>query len=179
MDRWANPALALVILLGTAACATPAEEELRAGTTLPSGWFAEPAAPAGADAQTRLVWVFRTADCLSCQSFDYAVRRLQSTYGDSLPFVAVHVGDAEREQVPRSFFRARRIQVARTLTLPPRQFSRRYRDTGLPALLVVRGSTVAWSSSLPAGVADAAQMDSLIQDVRRKVSEGARGDDGT
>jgi hypothetical protein len=162
----------------TVACATPAKEELRAGTTLPSDWLAETAAPVAAGAQTSLVWVFRTADCLSCQSFDYAVRRLQTTYGDSLPFVAVHVGEAESEQVPRSFFRARRIQVARTLILSPRQFSRRYRDTGLPALLVVRGSTVAWSSSLPDGVANAAQLDSLIRDVRRKVSEGTRADDG-
>ena len=169
MGRRAPSTLALLILLAAGACASSAEE-LRAGGTVPAEWLTAGGAPAMPARQTTLVWVFRTDDCLSCQSFDYAVRRLQATYGDSVPFVAVHVGDAAREQVPRSFFRARRIQVARSVTLSPRRFSRSYRETGLPALLVVRGSTVAWSSSLPSGVASAAQLDSLVQEVRTQVS---------
>jgi hypothetical protein len=159
----------LLVLLAAAAC-TSSNEELRAGGTVPAEWLTAGGAPAVPAGQTTLVWVFRTDDCLTCQSFDYAVRRLQATYGDSLPFVAVHVGDAARERVPRSFFRARRIQVARSVTLSPRRFRRSHRETGLPALLVVRGSTVAWSSALPAGVANAGQLDSLVQDVKERVS---------
>lgn len=168
MARRANPALALIIVLAASACAPPGEE-LRAGSTLPPEWLAAGDAAGSAAKETRLVWVFRTADCLSCQSFDYAVRRLQAVYGDSLSLVAVHVGETARAQVPRSFFRARRIQVDRTVTLSPRQFEGRYGNTALPALLVVRGSTVAWSSTLPAGVANAAQLDSLVRQVRRHV----------
>ncbi len=165
MDRRAYPALALIVILATGACAAPAGE-LRAGGSVPAEWLVPDDKPASAAGRTHLVWVFRTADCLSCQSFDYAVRRLQSTYGDSLPLVAVHVGEVSRAQVPQSFFRARRIRISRTITLSPRQFGRRYGDGGLPALLVVRGSTVAWSSALPAGVANATQLDSLVQRVR-------------
>ncbi|MCA1791506.1 MAG: hypothetical protein LC667_17155 [Thioalkalivibrio sp.] len=175
----AHTALALLVVLATGACTRPANE-LRAGETVPDKWLATDGAAGAALAETKLVWVFRTADCLTCQSFDYAVRRLQSTYGDSLPFFAVHVGEPAREQVPRSFFLARRIRVARTVTLSPRQFSRYYRDTGLPALLVVRGSTVVWSSSLPSGVVNASQLDSLVQDVGQQVSgPGARNDTAT
>lgn len=170
MARGTNPALALIVALAASACAPPGEE-LRAGSTLPAEWLAAEAPSGSAAGETRLVWVFRTADCLSCQSFDYAVRRLQAAYGDSLPLVAVHVGEAARAQVPRSFFKARRVQVDRTVTLPPRRFEERYGGTALPALLVVRGNTVAWSSTLPAGVADAVQLDSLVRHVRRHVRE--------
>lgn len=170
MGRRTHPTLALIVILATGACAAPAGE-LRAGGSVPAEWLATGGTSGSAAAPTQLVWVFRTADCLSCQSFDYAVRRLQSAYGDSLPLVAVHVGETSRAQVPGSFFRARRIRISRTTTLSPRQFGRRYGDAGLPALLVVRGSTVVWSSALPSGVANATQLDSLIQRVRAHVPE--------
>ena len=168
MGHRTHPALALIVILATGACTAPAGE-LRAGGSVPAEWLATGTRSGSAVGPTQLVWVFRTADCLSCQAFDYAVRRLQATYDDSLPLVAVPVGQTSRDQVPRSFFRARRIRISRTITLSPRQFSRRYGDSGLPALLVVRGSTVVWSSALPAGVANATQLDSLIQHVRTHV----------
>lgn len=175
MGRGALPALTALLLVCGTGCGEAADEVV-VTDTVPAEWIARP----GAFAQsTTLVWLFRTDDCLTCQSFDYAVRRLQAIYGDSVPFVAVHIGDASREQVPRSFFRSRRISVARLITVPPRSFRRSDREGKLPALLVVHGRRVVWTSTLPQGVATAAQVDSIVRSVREANVRRVAADSGS
>lgn len=167
------PALAVLLALASGACrSAPAVRPLRTGAEVPAEWLADAPAPATAPGATSLVWVFRTEDCLNCQSFDYAIRRLQALHRDSVPLVAVHVGSPDREQVPRAFFRSRRIDVDRRVTVSPRAYQRAYGPGGLPALLVVREGRVVWSSELPSGVATPAQLDSLVRSVRAAASRG-------
>ncbi|HEX2209767.1 MAG TPA: hypothetical protein VHG93_18950 [Longimicrobium sp.] len=148
---------------------TPPGPPLSRGDAVPESWLT--GAPATADSQVVLVWLFRTADCLTCQSLDYAIRRIQAG-GDAPPFAAVHVGRTDGESVPRHFFRGRRIRVASLVTVSPGEFRGAAGSTPLPALLVTRGRRVAWTSALPRGVTTAEQLDSLIQDVRGAVAAG-------
>jgi hypothetical protein len=111
------------------------------------------------------VWVFRTSDCLSCQSIDYIVRRLYAAHGDSLPISAVHVGDQTGRVLVDRFLTSRRVALDAVMTVPPREFAARFAATALPALLVVDDGVVRWSSAVPQGVAQLAQIDSVVGEV--------------
>ena len=119
-----------------------------------------------------MVWVFRTADCLSCQSIDYVVRRLNAAHGDSLRVLAIHIGDQAGRSVVDRFVTTRRVALDGLVTISPREFSRHFRSTALPALLVVGGDRVEWSSAIPRGVAGLAQIDSVVRAVRSRASDG-------
>lgn len=137
-------------------------------------------APPAADSAVTLLWAFRTNDTFSCQSFDYVMRRLQGTHAAALPLAAVHVGGPSGEEVAEQFFRSRRIRVAHQVTVAPRRFRREFEDPGLPALMVVRGKRIEWSSTLPQGVSTPEQVDSVVRRALRAVparraSRGAAG----
>lgn len=132
--------------------------------TVPAAWTA--AGPAPGDS-TAVLWAFRTEDCLSCMGVDYDVRRVQARFGAAVPLVALHVGHAEQAAIPRAYFRARRLRVDRTVTLPPGDFRARYGDAVLPALYLLQGRRVVWSTSPRPGQRVAGvQLDTLVQRVR-------------
>jgi hypothetical protein len=136
---------ALGALLVAAACGNAAPRlTLRAGDAVPAAWL--PAERAGSG--SALVWVFKTQDCLSCEAFDFTLRRLQRTYGRTVPLGTVHVGHAEHANIPRDFFTARRVAVAAETRISPGDFRRDYGEVTLPALLAVRGGRIVWSSAV-------------------------------
>lgn len=167
MGAGARAAVAAWVACVLVAACTPTGAALSRGDAVPESWLGNEAA--AADSQVILVWLFRTADCLTCQSLDYAVRRIQAR-AEAPPFVAVHVGRHDQEEVPRHFFRSRRIRVASLVTVSPREFRAAAGETPLPALLVTSGRRVAWTSALPQGVATAEQLDSLVRDVHGAVT---------
>jgi hypothetical protein len=147
-------------------CGGERTRDLAAGMALPAEWLS-----AGNDARVPVagagvVWVFRTADCLSCQSIDYVVRRLTAAHGDSLRVLAIHIGDEAGRSVVDRFITSRRVALDALTTVSPREFSRHFRSTALPALLVVQGDRVEWSSAIPQGVAELTQIDSVVRAVR-------------
>jgi hypothetical protein len=164
MGRCTRTLTRLLAVAAVAACA-PAGEELTAGRAFPGEWDPEArqehgAAGAGA---TFIAWVFRTEDCLSCDSFDYAVRRSQAALPEAVPLVAVHVGSPSAEQVARSFFAGRRIRVDRYVTVSPHRFRRLAGPSALPAVVLVREGRVAWTSALPEGVSTPAEFEALLR----------------
>jgi hypothetical protein len=174
-----SPAKLIVFLAALiAACSPGAAEEgsMRAGEPVPREWLPLAQAEAGAgSAETSLVWVFRTRDCMTCQSFDYTIRRLQAIYRDSVPFAAVHVGTKAEASVPEAFFTSRRIKVSRSSRHSPREFDRRFPGAALPSLLVVREGRIVWSSVLPQGVSTSEQVDSIVR-AARAAAASAEGD---
>lgn len=179
MDR--SPAARLIAALATAllgaGCASdPPARVLAPGDPLPEAWLVAP----GADLRegTAVVWVFRSEDCLSCPDVDYPLRRLQARHGTEIPFVAVHVGGRHRESLAASFFRERRVAVRRAVTLDPRDFRREFGDPPLPALYVVEGGKVRWTSAgQGTGSYRTMQLDTLVQslladDARRAGVDG-------
>lgn len=149
---------ALLAAAVVAACA-PSGEELVATRPFPAVW--QPQGDTGS--VPFMAWLFRTEDCLSCDSFDYAVRRSQASLPLAVPLVAVHVGSVGDEQVPRSFFAARRIRVDRHLTVTPREFRRMAGASALPAVVLVKEGRIAWTSSVPQGVSTPAQFEGLVR----------------
>jgi len=137
-------ALVGLILALAAACGGPPSASLATGQPVPPEW--RPQHSAG---RTAVIWVFRTEDCLTCQAFDYSLRRLQRAHAGEVALVAVHVGHRRDAEIPRAFFASRRLELAATAEIPPRRFRRRYGDAPLPALLLARGDTIVWSSASP------------------------------
>jgi hypothetical protein len=166
----------LIVLLTAAwlpGCSPDAGEAgaIRAGEPVPREWLPLPGGDAGTVSPgTALVWVFRTRDCMTCQSFDYTIRRLQAIYRDSVPFAAAHVGTEPEASVPEAFFTSRRIKVSRSSRHSPREFDRRFPGAALPALLVVREGHIVWSSVLPQGISTSEQVDSIIRAARAAAS---------
>ena len=167
MDRGAPAAVAAALLaaLATGSCDrdTP-PGAAREATSVPAAWAM--AGPAAGDS-TALLWTFRTEDCLSCMAVDYDVRRVQARFGPAVPLIAVHVGRREDSAIPRAYFRTRRLRVDRAVTVSPNEFRRLYPGVALPALALLRGRAIAWSTSSPAGRRAArVQLDTLVQRVR-------------
>lgn len=154
-------ALAAAVAAALAACGGPgAELALGAADTVPAAWLPVSHAHSGA----ALVWVFRTEDCLTCQGFDFALRRLQRTYGSAVPLAAVHVGHAAHASIPRAFFSRRRVVLSAETRIDPREFSRRYGEVAMPALLAVREGRIVWSSTVADSVPlTEARLDSLLR----------------
>lgn len=155
---------AAALALALAACsAGEAPRALALGDSVPAEWLP----PAGAAGGTPLVWVFRTADCLQCQGLDYPLRRLQASHGGVVPLVAVHVGAEADTALVRAFFAQRRLRVARLVTLSPRRFRRAFPGAELPALYLVRGGEVAWTSTArPVPGAGPVRLDSVVSALR-------------
>lgn len=159
-------ARSLIPLLAAAVAAcSPPGEELTAGRAFPRAWH--PDAQQNAD-QTQaggpfIAWMFLTENCLSCDSFDYAVRRSQAAVPASVPLVAVHVGSRSAEQIPRSFFASRRVRVDRYVTVSSRDFRRLAGPSALPAIVLVKEGRIAWTSALPQGVSTAAEFEGLLR----------------
>lgn len=140
--RRLSAALAAVLLAGCGA--DPPAQMLSTGDAVPEAWLVAP----GIDLRqgTNVLWVFRSEDCLGCPDVDYPLRRVQARFGEEVPFVAVHVGGRHRDTLAASFFRQRRVAVRRALTIDPRDFRREFGDPPLPALYVIRGGKVRWTS---------------------------------
>lgn len=151
----------LIALLVSASCSDD-RPELVAGAALPDEWLSSPGRAVHPIDGAAVVWVFRTSDCLSCQSIDYIVRRLYAAHGDSLPISAVHVGDPAGRALVDRFLTSRRVALNAVVTVPPREFAARFTPTALPVLLVVDDGVVGWSSAVPQGVAQLAQIDSVV-----------------
>lgn len=134
----------LAVALGLLAACGGEPAALTPGAPVPAGWQAR-----GAPGRPAVVWVFRTEDCLSCQSLDYSLRRLQRTRGDRVSLVAVHVGRTADAGIPAAFFASRRVRTSAAIDVTPRRFRRQFGDVTLPALLLVRGDTIVWSSTAP------------------------------
>lgn len=170
MDRSATAVVAAA-LLAAAGCgdgaARPAPPPL---TSVPAAWtFAGPAA----GDTTAILWAFRTEDCLSCMGVDYDVRRVQARFGPAVPLIALHVGSEGESAIPRAYFRTRRLRVDHTVTLAPGGFRELYPGVALPALFLLQGRRVAWST---AGTRSTRiQLDTLVQRLR----QGLPPTDGT
>lgn len=116
---------------------------------------------------TAVLWAFRTEDCLSCMGVDYDVRRVQARFGRSVPVIAIHVGSEEQSAIPRAYFRARRLRVDRTVTVAPGEFGERYPGTSLPALYLLQGRRIVWSTSSSGSTrATPVRLDSLVERLR-------------
>lgn len=140
MDRRAIAAVALLALAG---CSGGSREHvsLANGATVPSEWL-----PPSAQDGPGVVWVFRTNDCLTCQSLDYSIRRMQRVHRE-VPLTTVHVGKVADAEIPRAFFRNRRLAAASAVDVPPGEFRRTYGDVTFPVLLIRRGDRITWSSA--------------------------------
>lgn len=132
-----------VLALGISACAGE-PDRLDEGRLVPTEWRIQ-----ASDPRPSVIWVFRTEDCLTCQALDYSLRRLQRTHAGEVSLVAVHVGQPEHAGIPRAFFASRRLKLAATPEVSPREFHRRYGDVALPVLLLSRGDSIVWSSASP------------------------------
>lgn len=115
-------------------------QSLARGATVPAEWL-----PPSRVEGPGIIWVFRTGDCLTCQSLDYSLRRLQRTYQD-VPLSTIHVGRTADAEIPRAFFVDRRVSVESAIDLSPKQFRRMYGDVTLPVLLIREGDQITWSS---------------------------------
>lgn len=86
-----------------------------------------------------IAWVFRTEDCLSCQGWSWAFRRIQQKYAEQVKLYALHVGDDV--SAVDEFFRRERL-AGSLVHLRPREYRRVFGSTALPALYLLKGETV-------------------------------------
>ena len=161
-------ALTVLALAAAAACARgeAAVSTLDVGQAVPREWTE--AAPR--DQGLSLVWVFRTDDCLTCQAADYPLRQVQARFGDQVPLVAVHVGAEADSTIPNAFMRTRRLRTAERFTVSPRAFRRAHGDAALPTVVLVKGDTIVWTSTIRAGNAGAGpvELDTVVNHWMRK-----------
>jgi hypothetical protein len=113
---------------------------LARGAELPAEWL-----PGSASDGPGIVWIFRTDDCLTCESLDYSLRRLQRSHPE-IPLSTVHVGRADDAGIPRAYLADRRVTVAAVINIPPKVFRRAYGEVTLPALVIRKGDEITWSS---------------------------------
>lgn len=126
--------------------------QLARGSVAPAAWTA-----AVADGQTGpfVVWLFRSRDCLTCESFDYEVRRVQLRYGQRVPLLAVLMGPASDTTIARRFLASRRLKAYLLRTT--------VRFSPAPLLLVVRRDRIVWlRSSLGGAELNAIGLDSSV-----------------
>jgi hypothetical protein len=162
MGRRALPAVAGLVLLASLlpACSRP-QPEIATGTMLPEAWF-PPSGPGEQIGTPGVMWVFRTADCLSCEELDFALRRLKATLPD-VEIRALHVGTSQERRLVERFLTGRRVGVQSTVTVSPREFQRAYGATALPAILIHSGGEVVWVSTRAGVPMQPATLDSLIR----------------
>jgi len=149
-------------LFGGGCRGRPASEPLAVGSRVPAGWAEAGNATSRKD-NVFVVWLFRTDDCLNCQNFDYALRRMAAEHGDNVPFVGVHVGNPRDIAVPRGFFQERRIPVHALITVKPRDFdTSRIRDWYIPGLYVVQDDRVVWAASKEKQIGQQGTVDMIV-----------------
>ena len=164
MDRGAAAVVAAAFL-AAAGCGAGAARPAPPPAFVPAAWAL--AGPAAGDT-TAILWAFRTEDCLSCMAVDYDVRRVQARFGPAVPLIALHVGSKGESAIPRAYFRTRRVRVDRAVTLPPGEFRARYPGVVLPALYLLQGRRIAWSTASPPGTRVAPiQLDTLVRRLRQ------------
>ena len=156
MDRRAFAGLALLMLVGGCSQGEREYAPLTRGAALPAEWLSG-ALPDGPG----VVWIFRTDDCLTCESLDYSLRRLQRAHPE-VPLSTVHVGRLEDAGIPRAFLADRRISAAANVDVPPKQFRRMYGEITLPALIIRNGERITWSSIGSRSGLSRATIDSLF-----------------
>lgn len=101
------------------------------------------------------VWVFRTQDCLSCQSFDFLIRRAQQRSSGKLSVSAIHVGREADSLIPRSFLDHARI-AAEIIHLPPTVYEEYWPGRQPPNLFLVENGHVVWDLNEEAALGRAA-----------------------
>lgn len=123
-------------------------EEIRIGTAVPGGWDSL-AASLDWRSDVYVVWLFRTEDCLGCQTVDYPLRRLNAELGGSVPILAVQVGSAEDSVLANGFFHEHRVPVNTLLSVDPRSRAGSKISHGwlIPALYVVEQGRLAWAAN--------------------------------
>lgn len=123
----------------------PQRPPLQTGMPVPAEWRS-PGSPQ-AQSGTTVYWVFRTADCLTCQNLDQEIRALHRRHGTELGTIAIHVGEPDRESIPRAYLRTRRVPAS-VVTIRPRPDAALPPDSLLPGVYVARGGIVTWSAPL-------------------------------
>jgi hypothetical protein len=168
-------AAGLLFALVAANCSEEKREgyALLPGNPVPASWF-----PPASDTtpSTFVVWLFRTEDCLSCQSMDYPLRRVQANFGAAVPLVAVHIGSPADSTIPRALFLDKRLR-AHHLTITPQEYERNFLDPVAPSVYVVRDGRIVWSSSAQSSTGiRPVQLDSVVRTLRgggaRRVAGG-------
>lgn len=101
--------LSLLGFLSAFSCAAPTEA---------GDWINELPNPNAPQA----VWVFRSQDCLSCQSTDFILRKAQRVTAGRLSITAIHVGWEGDSLVARSFLEKARL-VANVVHLSPKSYA--------------------------------------------------------
>lgn len=122
--------LSLLGLLSSLSCAAPKEV---------GDWMDElPDANA-----PQAVWVFRSQDCLSCQSTDFFLRKAQRITAGRLSITAIHVGWDDDSLVARSFLEKARL-VANVVHLSPTTYASYWPGKTPPHLLLLKDRRVVW-----------------------------------
>lgn len=109
------------------------------GGAVPIGDRFPMAAPDGSSPRTRVVWVLRPDDYLTCQTAANGVRRLQRRYGAALPVAVISVGP--HPEWLRGFLGRQRIDAPVT-RLDEDEFRRRFGREPAPWLYLVRDGRV-------------------------------------
>lgn len=117
----------------------------------------------------KVVWMFRTEDCLRCSGFPATLRRMWMEFGaDAFSFEAVHVTDApESGDWLQRYFMKERL-TPRIHAIGSGRFESEFKGLALPALLVIANGVV---EGISAGEAQA--LDALPRLIRSKPT-GAR-----
>ena len=130
------------LVAGVALVSCSTAPGLESGSAIPSGLVDLGVVDRAPDpATTYVIWVVDAEACLSCQTPDYALRRLMGR--DSTQLRVLHVGDARDEALVKSFLRERRLPMPAasiSASVAHRVFGARNR----PFLFVVRADTVRW-----------------------------------
>lgn len=156
MDRRTFAGLALLGLFAGCSGEARKHSSLAQGAKVPAEWLPSPATNGPG-----VVWIFQTDDCLTCESLDYSLRRLQRTHPD-VPLSTVHVGRTSDAGIPHAYLADRRITVSAAVDVPPKEFRRTYGNVTLPALLIRHGDRITWSSTGSKSGLTEATVDSLF-----------------
>lgn len=111
-------------------------------------------------------WVLSTSDCMSCESFEYVLRRLHYAYPERIKVRVVHIENAKHGNIVLGRFLARERLDVPVISVNRREHLRSSAgEWPVPVLIIARNDTVVWYqasdgtsplSSIPATV------DSLI-----------------
>jgi hypothetical protein len=95
----------------------------------------------------RAVWILRTRDCMTCQSFDYELRRLQARHGTTVPITVVHIAprSGDRDAL-RAFLGQRRVS-ADVVEIAEEDLPEAWRHASTPELYLAGQDRVLWVGS--------------------------------
>jgi hypothetical protein len=159
MGRLTSSLITGALLVAIGPGCSPVQPELTVGTTLSAEWFSTYSEQTVAG--DGILWLFRTADCLSCEELDFAVRRVNAAM-PQMPVLALHVGTQKERRLVERFLVERRVLVESLVTLSPREFQRTYGSPVLPALLIHEGGKVVWMSTHQMDQQRPTRLDSIV-----------------